>query len=146
MAHVSIEDFVAELSTFATRAEATLKHIEADLEGNKDSFSVFSEMMVAIRGAAETLEQFEVSKIAGLGEELAVKGRVADSRPKIRKCVGALWDAVTTVKYLLEHHTEPSSEEHGILINRLESTLQSMGGARPSLDASAIEALLKNRT
>ena len=35
----------------------------------------------------------------------------ADTRPQIRKCVGSLWDALTTVKYLLEHHTEETGEE-----------------------------------
>jgi hypothetical protein len=101
--------------------------------------------MVAIRGTAKQLQLGEVAMIAGLGEEIAIKAASAETRPQIRKCVGALWDALTTVKYLLEHYTEETSEEQGILVNRLESTLRALGGARPSVSVDEIEALLNQR-
>ena len=63
----------------------------------------------------------------------------------MRKCVGSLWDALTTVKYLLEHVDQETGEEQEILVNRLEATLRSFGGARPTVSADEIEALLKQR-
>jgi hypothetical protein len=143
--HGKIQEFVRELSGFAAIAEATLKAIEADLEGQKHQFSIFSERMFAIRGTAQQLDLEEIAKIAGLGEEIAIKGTTAETRAQIRKCVGSLWDALTTIKYLLEHHTEETGEEQEILINRLEATLRAFGGARPTVTADEIEQLLKQR-
>ena len=144
--HEKIKEFVAELSGFAHTAEETLGTIEKDLEGNKKLFSVFAERMVAIRGTAQQLNLPHIAHIAGLGEEISIKGTTAETRPQIRKCVGSLWDALSTVKYLLEHHTEETGEEQQILVNRLEATLRALGGARPSVSEDEIEALLKQRT
>jgi hypothetical protein len=143
--HAKIQEFVRELSGFAKTAEDTLTAIESDLEGKKHLFSVFSERMIAIRGTAQQLNLEQIAKIAGLGEEISIKGTTADSRPHIRKCVGSLWDALTTVKYLLEHHDQETSEEQEILINRLESTLKSFGGARPTVNEDEIAKLLRER-
>ncbi len=143
--HAKIQEFVAELSGFAKTAEDTLTTIEQDLEGNKGLFSVFSERMLAIRGTAQQLQLPHVAHIAGLGEEIAIKGTTAATRPQIRKCVGTLWDALTTVKHLLEHYTEETGEEQEILVNRLEATLRALGGARPTVNEDEIEALLRGR-
>jgi len=141
--HQRIVEFVTELSGFAKTAEGTLNEIEKDLEANKRLFSVFSERMFTIRGTAQQLELPHIANIAGLGEEIALKGSHADTRPQIRKCVGSLWDALTTVKYLLEHHDEETGEEQDILINRLQSTLKAFGGGRPKVDEDEIAALLR---
>lgn len=140
-----IQEFIDELNGFAQTAESTLTQIESDLEGNKGLFSVFSERMFAIRGTAQQLQLPHIAEIAGLGEEIAIKGEGAATRPQIRKCVGSLWDALTTVKYLLQHHEEETSEEQQILIHRLQSTLKAFGGARPTVDQNEIEALLRQR-
>jgi hypothetical protein len=85
-----------------------------------------------------------VAEIAGLGEEIAIKGQTAKTRAQIRKCIGSLWDALTTVKYLLEHHEEPTGEEQSILINRLHATLRAFGGARETISTDDIAKLLKS--
>jgi hypothetical protein len=143
--HEKIQEFIRELSGFAQIAEETLSHIETDLEANKGEFSIFSERMFAIRGTAQQLSLPHIAQIAGLGEEIALKGSSAESRPKIRKCVGSLWDALTTVKFLLVHYQEETSEEQEILVNLLESTLKSLGGARPTIDEDEIAKLLNQR-
>lgn len=140
-----IQDFISELSGFARTAEDTLTKIETDLEGNKSLFSVFSERMFAIRGTAQQLELPHIAKIAGLSEEISIKGTTAESRPQIRKCVGSLRDALSTVKYLLEHHKEETNDEQLILITRLEDTLRRLGGARQMASEDEIEALLKQQ-
>lgn len=141
--HERIQEFITELSGFAKTAEETLTKIEADLEGNKSLFSVFSERMIAIRGTAQQLALPHIAQIAGLGEEISIKGTSAESRAQIRKCVGSLWDALSTVKYLLEHYSEETGEEQQILVNRLEDTLRRLGGARQSVNEDEIEALLR---
>ncbi len=143
--HEKIQEFVTELSGFAQTAEDTLDKIKADLEGNKGLFNVFSERMFAIRGTAQQLALPHVAHIAGLGEEIAIKAVNAQTRPQIRKCVGTLWDALTTVKHLLIHYEAETGEEQQILINRLEATLKALGGERPKVSSNEIEELLKQR-
>lgn len=138
-------DFVKELTGFAQDAENALKRIEADPHGNKGEFSHFSEMMFAIRGTAMQLALPGVAEIAGLGEEISVKGPAVEKGSQIKKCVAALWDALTTVKYMLEHFgkADGTSEEQDILKNRLQATLKSLGGARETVSADEIEKLLR---
>ncbi|MBS1961647.1 MAG: hypothetical protein JST04_05495 [Bdellovibrionales bacterium] len=137
-------DFVKELTGFAQDAENALKRIEADPHGNKGEFSHFSEMMFAIRGTAMQLALPGVAEIAGLGEEISVKGPSVEKGSQIKKCVAALWDALTTVKYLLEHHGKAEdTQEQDILKNRLQATLKSLGGARETVSADEIEKLLR---
>ncbi len=152
-----LKDFVAELAGFAATAERALKRIEADPHGNKGEFHQFSEMMLAIRGTAVQLGLSTVAEMAGLGEEISVKGPGVEKGSQIKKCVGALWDALTTLKYMLEKAVAPdapapdgetvaSNEEQEILMNRLQSTLRSLGGARETVSADDIEALLRGGT
>lgn len=140
-----IKDFIDELASFTKTAEETLSRIESNLEGNKGLFSVFQERMLTIRGTAQQLGFPQIADLAGLGEEIAVKAPQAPGRPQIRKCVGALWDALTTIKYLIEHYDEETGEEQQILINRLESTLKALGGARAKVTEQEIEQLLRQK-
>jgi hypothetical protein len=142
-----LKEFVAELSGFAGEAEQVLKLIEADPHGNKGKFDQFSEMMIAIRGTSMQLGFGTIAEMAGLGEELAVKGPAIEKGAMIKKCVAALWDALTTVKYLLENRgadgTLEEGEEQDILKNRLQSTLRALGGPRETVSAADIEKMLK---
>jgi hypothetical protein len=142
----SIQAFVQELEGFAQTAEETLASIEANMESNKGLFRVFSERMFAIRGTAQQLDLPHIARIAGLGEEIALKGETAQTRPQIRKCIGSLWDSLTTVKYLLVHPSESTGEEQEILENRLQATLRAFGGARETVGADEIARLLAGRS
>lgn len=140
-----IKEFIQELAGFAGKAESALGEIEKDLEGKKNLFTVFSERMLAIRGTAQQLNLPHIAEIAGLGEELAEKAVVTETRAHLRKCVGCMWDALTSVKYMLEHYPAETSGEQEILLNRLNKTLTSMGGARPTASEDEIEKLLNNK-
>lgn len=144
--HLQIQNFVQEMIGFSDTAEKTLKEIESNLLQNKHLFSIFTDRMIAIRGTSLQLGLPEIANIAELGEEISIKATQAETRSVLRKCVGSLWDAQGTIKYLLENYTVETNEEQGILINRLENTLKSLGGARPSIDSSEIEKLLKDRS
>jgi hypothetical protein len=143
--HAQIQSFIEEMIGFSDTAEKTLKEIELNLLQNKGLFSVFTEIMVAIRGTASQLGLPEIANIAELGEEISIKATQSETRAVLRKCVGSLWDAQGTIKYLLENYTLPTHEEQDILINRLQKTLQSLGGARPSFGSDDIDELLRNR-
>jgi hypothetical protein len=143
--HEKIREFIAELSGFARTAEETLARIQEDLEGNRPLFAVFESRMFAIRGTARQLELPEIADLAGLGEEIALKAQTAPTRAHVRKCVGALYDALTTIKHLLENYQGETDEEREILVNRLQATLKSLGGARPTVSVDEIEALLNQR-
>jgi hypothetical protein len=140
-----LKDFTTELTGFARDAEDALKRIEGDPHGNKGEFTHFSEMMFAIRGTSMQLELSAIAEVAGLGEEIAVKGPTLEKGALIKKCVASLWDALTTVKYMLENRgmSGGTQEEKEILMNRLQSTLKSLGGARETVSADEIEKLLR---
>jgi hypothetical protein len=140
---IKLQEFISELSGFAQTAEETLKKIESDMMANKSEFSVFSERMFTIRGTAQQLGLPKIAEIAGLGEEIAIKGSAAEKNSQVRKCVGSLWDALTTVKYLLQNPKIETGEEQEILVNRLQATLKAFGGARETISADEIEKLLR---
>ncbi len=145
-----IQSFIDELAGFASVAEDTLKKIEENKGANKGLFKVFSKRMLAIRGTALQLSLPHIANIAGLGEEIALKGETAETNRHVRKCVGSLWDALTTIKYLLINHqpghlAKDTSEEQEILVRRLEATLKAFGGARETVSADEIEKLLRSR-
>jgi hypothetical protein len=139
-----IDEFVNELAGFAASAQKTLGIIESDMEANKSKFEIFATMMLTIRGTSDQLGFLHVSEIARLGEEIAVKGAAAETRPQIRKCVGSLWDVITTVKHLIVHRDAETGEEQKILINRLEYTLNAFGGARPTFNQDEISKLIED--
>jgi hypothetical protein len=138
-----ILEFLQELEGFAIKAEATLKQIEENMEANKGLFKVFSNILFTIRGTALQLDLPQVAHIAGFSEEIAIKAETATTRPQIRKCIGSLWDAMTSVKHLILNKESDTSEEQSILINRLQYTLDALGGARPTFSSDEIMALLQ---
>jgi len=140
-----MKEFLKELSQFAKEAEETLQFIEKDMEKNKSSFQIFSEMMFKIRGTCQQLGLPNIAEMAGLGEEIAVKGTQAAKRSQIRKCIGSLWDALTTIKYLIENDDKETAEEREILVHRLKYTLNAFGGERPKMSEDEIQALLNQR-
>lgn len=140
-----IKEFIEELNGFAATAEQALKAIESDLEKNKGLFSIFYERMFAIRGTAQQLNLDHIVPIARLGEEISVKATQAQKRAQIRRCVSGLWDALTTVKYLIEHYTEETTEEQNILKHRLEEVVRVLGGPREKVSGDDIDAILNSR-
>ena len=142
---IRLQEFIAELNDFAQHAEKTLETAPADSNSQKECFRVFSVQMIAIRGTALQLALPQVAEFAGWGEEIAQRARETESRALVRKSVASLWDALTTVKFLLENPKHESTDEQMILRTRLKATLKSLGGAKPKVDASEIEALLKQR-
>lgn len=138
-----LKEFISELAGFASEAQKTLSTIELDPHGNKSEFALFTEMMIAIRGTALQLGMPEITDMASFGEEISVKALTLERGSQIKKCVAALWDALTTIKFLLENPKSETSEERDILRNRLQSTLRALGGARETVSADDIEKLLR---
>jgi hypothetical protein len=141
MSDATLQSFITELSAIAVNAESLLGR---DLE--TVDFARFSKYMIAIRGTADQLGFPDISSIAGLGEEIAIKAALIQSPNQIRKCLSGLWDAVTTVKYLLQHLGDADHDEQAILVKRLESVLHSLGGKRETVSADEIAELLRKRT
>lgn len=138
-----IANFIKDLSTVAVNAEEKLNLAEIQFPDNADTFVKFSEEMVAIRGTAEQLNFKTIATIAGLGEEIAIKGAIITSRHQKRKCMTCLWDTVTTVKFMVSHPTQATGEEEKILVRRLETLLKRLGGPRSKIADTEIENLFK---
>jgi hypothetical protein len=140
-----LQEFIRELSGFAIEAENSLNKIAS---GNADStteFTSFCERMIAIRGTAQQLELTDIAHIAGLGEEISIKAAAVTSTHQMRKCMSSLWDALTTVKFIIENPGKSDGDEQQILVQRLETVLKNLGGRRPSVSEDEIAALLKQK-
>jgi hypothetical protein len=137
-----LQEFIRELSGFAVEAENSLNKIAASGAESATEFTSFCERMIAIRGTAQQLELGDIAHIAGLGEEISVKASVVTSTHQLRKCMSSLWDALTTVKFIIENPGKSDGDEQQILVQRLESVLKSLGGRRPSVSEDEIAALL----
>jgi hypothetical protein len=137
-----LQEFLSELDGFAGLAEETLKKIESNLVGNRHLFDVFAKKMVAIRGTAQQLGFDFIAEMSGLSEEIAARAVASDRRPELRKSVGALWDALTTIRFLLKNYKSEVSEEQKILAHRLQHTLSALGGKRDSFSPDEIQKML----
>jgi len=137
-------EFRKELATFAVAAERLLDELDSDPTQRAVRLGQFSEWMLTIRGTSEQLGIPNVAQVATLGEEIAA--RAVEARSSLqRKATAALWDAVTTVKVLLDQPSPGITEEEEILLNRLNATLKSLGGARDHVAGdSDLEALFKS--
>ena len=141
-----LEQFVLEMSGFTRIADEALRRIESDPGHASELFVSYAEWMLAIRGTAQQLGYQRVSELAELGEELAVKASSAAlTGARRRKTVGALWDALTTLRYVMSHPEEKSTEEQEFLLGRLNATLESLGGAREKISQDEIAALLASQ-
>jgi len=146
---LSHAEFIKELKDFSVTAEATLSKLESSDESHPDErrelFGKFSIWMLTIRGTADQLSFPDISILAGLGEEIAAKGAVSNKGHQQKKCISSLWDALTTIKFLIENAGVSTTEEQDILRNRLDSVLKSMGGRRASVSESEIAELLRQQ-
>ena len=140
---LKLKDFSKELAVYALDAEHSLQKVEADPHGNSGEFGRFSQVMIAIRGTSVQLGLPAIAEMAGLGEEISIKLPTVQRGSQIKKGVSALWDALTTLKFMLENPSSESSEEQGILKHRLQATLKSLGGARETVSDDEIAKLLR---
>jgi hypothetical protein len=136
--------FLSEMGVFIQTADAALTSIASDPQRTPQLLESFAEWMVGIRGTALQLGYSRVSELAGLGEEIAIRAaEPGTSRALLRKSVGCLWDALTTLRYALSHPDEATStEEQEILLQRLRVTLKSLGGAREKVSPEELSNLL----
>jgi hypothetical protein len=140
-----IQDFARELAGFAVEAEESLNKIASNAAESANEFTTFSRRMIAIRGTAQQLELSDIAHIAGLGEEISIKAASAQSTHQKRKCMSSLWDALTTVKFIIQNPGQQTTEEREILVQRLEAVLKNLGGRRETIGEDEIAALLKQK-
>lgn len=135
----------SELLGFTKSAEQVLSEIEKDAPSEIKKFNSVCNEFFTLRSTAQQLGLSQLGHIASLGEEIAAKALHTEKSAQIRKCLGSLWDALTTIKFMVEHSVDEVTEEKKILINRLENTLENLGGARTQLNQAEIDTILRNR-
>lgn len=136
--------FFEEIGGFAKVAENILEVVEKDLIGNRKLFSVFAERILALRSTAQQLGLDNIVQIAYLVEEIAARAANSENRAELRRAVGSIWDALTTMKFLIENYTsKETTAEQAILIRRLENSLKVLGGPRETVSEEEIEDFLK---
>lgn len=136
--------FFDEIGGFAKVAENILDVVEKDMVGNRKLFTVFSERILALRSTAQQLGLDNIVQIAYLVEEIASRASASENRAELRRAVGSIWDALTTMKFLIENYTsKETTAEQAILIRRLEHNLKLLGGPRETVSTDEIEDFLK---
>lgn len=109
----------------------------------KEDLSAVCGLLFLIRGTARAFGYFQIAYIAGLGEDIAIYGVNPRNRGEFRKCVGSVWDVLTTLEYLIQNGFETTTDEQKILIFRLEATLKALGHFREKLTQSEIDVLVR---
>lgn len=137
---VQLEQACRDIGEFVRIVERLLAEVEADYSKTANFIAV-SEKLVKVKGDARQLNLGRIGDLAEVAEELAVKGAAATERPIIRRVIGALWDSITTLKHMLEHAATDTSDEAGLLFQRLDKALESLGGARQRVSQADISAL-----
>jgi chemotaxis protein histidine kinase CheA len=137
-----LTDACRELAQFVVAVEKLLEEVEKDNTRTKN-FVPVAEKLDTVKGNARQMNLTKIADLAELAEELAVKGAVATKRPVVRKVVGALWDAITTLNHMLGHVATDTASEADILMQRLEAALKSLGGAREKVSQDEIDELIK---
>lgn len=131
-----------ELARSVVIVEKLLKEVETDLSKTAN-FGPVAERLDTIKGDARQMNLTKIADLAEVAEELAVKGAKAEKRPIVRKVVGALWDAITTLNHMLDHVSSDTTGEADILMTRLEGALKSLGGAREKVSQDEIDELFR---
>lgn len=138
-----MQEFIDELTEFNSVAEEALEAIRQDFKTHQLKFELFAEKMIAIRGTALQLNLPKIAHFCALSEEVALKAMKTDKSAHVRRAVGSLWDAVTTIQYLLQNKEQRPHPEELILLRRLEDTLRVFGGPRPTISQEEIQKLLE---
>jgi hypothetical protein len=136
-------DFFAQLKELTLVAREKLAALEASPEEGTQNLSSVRELMFAIRGTAQQASFPQIAYLSGLGEDVAYLAESKPSGSRLRKCIGSMWDVLTTLDYMIERTTDEVGQERGILVNRLENTLKSLGGARPKVIQAEIDVLFR---
>jgi hypothetical protein len=138
-----LRELCFELGRTVNEAGTLLSQVEKDysLIGN---FIFIAEKLVKLKGDSRQMGLTKVGDLAEIAEELAIKGSTASQRPHIRRVVGALWDAVTTLHYILDQVSNDTTVESEYLTQRLVHALDSLGGPRSKVDQDAISRLLRS--
>lgn len=130
-------------------AEAILEESRRSSEIHPATLQQFSEMLFVVKGTALQLGLQKIVKVAELSEELAERAsQPGVARPHLKKALAALWDTLSTLKWCLEQESSASEAEGGeeereILIHRIQSLLEAMGGRAERVSEAEIEVLLQ---
>jgi hypothetical protein len=109
----------------------------------KEDLHQVCDLMLLIRGMALMSGCYQIAHIAELGEDIAAVGQHPKNAANRRKCIGSVWDVVTTLDYLIEKGVETTTEEQNILIHRLNATLQVERDLRVKLTQADIDVIVR---
>jgi hypothetical protein len=109
----------------------------------KEDLQQVCDLMLLIRGMALMSGCYQIAHIAELGEDIAAVGQHPKNSSNRRKCIGSVWDVVTTLDYLIANGVETTTEEQNILIHRLNATLQLEKDLRVKLNQAEIDVIVR---
>jgi hypothetical protein len=111
----------------------------------KEDLQQVCDIMLLIRGMALMSGCYQIAHIAELGEDIAAVGQHPKNASNRRKCIGSVWDVVTTLDYLIAKGVEATTEEQNILIHRLNATLLFEKDLRVKLNQAEIDVMVRSQ-
>jgi hypothetical protein len=99
----------------------------------KEDLQQVCDLMLLIRGMALMSGCYQIAHIAELGEDIAAVGQHPKNSSNRRKCIGSVWDVVTTLDHLIATGVETTTEEQNILIHCSWAPIGSRRGSKRRL-------------
>lgn len=122
--------FAEIVGCFSSLSSEVLARVDAGTETSSCFLTIIHQQMLSIHETALRLDLADIAKIAGLAVQVSVAAHGARTNYQVRRCHDSLWDAVTTVRFMLESASENTpenaNEECNTLITRLEAVLRSL--------------------
>jgi hypothetical protein len=110
-------------------------------------FPAVARALFLIRGTCLVFGYFQIAYLTGLGENVSWYATTQkNSQITQKKCVDAIWDALTTLEYMVTHGIDNTSEEQKILIFRLEATLKSFRDFVLPLTQTEIDVIVRSNS
>jgi hypothetical protein len=131
---IETPEFFQQLSHWSIQARVRLE---------EKNLSAVSELMFLIRGTSLQFGFFQLALLARLAEDVARYALSEGKARTTRKCIDGIWDALTTLEYMLANGVDQTTDEQKLLIHRLESTLKSFKDFKPALTQSQIDVIVR---
>jgi hypothetical protein len=109
----------------------------------KEDLQQVCDLMLLIRGMALMSGCYQIAHIAELGEDIAAVGQHPKNSSNRRKCIGSVWDVVTTLDHLIATGVETTTEEQNILIHRINATLMLEKDLRVKVNQAEIDVIVR---
>ena len=121
--HQALISHIAQMFPLLEKADAALHSAQRDPEAYRSLLLEFSEHTQALVLITQRVQLQRLARILTLCHDVTTQAMQNPSRSHARRYFGSLWDALTTIRYLLNNADSDTVAVQDILIWRLRNTL-----------------------